>query len=168
MSASIVAALKRLALAAVTDKRILKTVCGVVLGIIILIIMPVFAFVGVLSGNIHFDTDGAHLDEALEDEMSDELLEKLSMTDSILLQIHTEMENAGFGERIDEAMVLCITSLKDKAYESDFVNALVGCFEEEQNRYELVSNVNDTFGTDIDPDEFIKMMEEVESGMLHN
>ena len=43
MSATVAAALKKIAVALLTDKRVLKVIGGIVLGIIIIIIMPIVA-----------------------------------------------------------------------------------------------------------------------------
>lgn len=57
MSATVGAALKKVAVALLTDKRVLKTLGGIVLGILIIIIMPVVAVISVFSGNIELDTN---------------------------------------------------------------------------------------------------------------
>ena len=57
MSATVGEALKKIAVALLTDKRVLKTLGGIVLGILIIIIMPVVAVISVFNGNIELDTD---------------------------------------------------------------------------------------------------------------
>ena len=44
MSATVAAALKKIAVAILTDKKALKTVGGIILGILIIICLPVGAF----------------------------------------------------------------------------------------------------------------------------
>ena len=41
MSATIGAALKKIAVALLTDKKVIKTIGGIVLGIIIIVVMPI-------------------------------------------------------------------------------------------------------------------------------
>lgn len=57
MSATVAAALKKLAVYILTDKKALKVVGGIVLGIIIIIIMPIVAVVSIFNGSIDIDTD---------------------------------------------------------------------------------------------------------------
>lgn len=57
MSATVAAALKKIAVSLLTNPKILKTVLGIVLGIIIIIIMPIVAIVSIFNGGIEIDTD---------------------------------------------------------------------------------------------------------------
>lgn len=47
MSATVAAALKKIAVYILTDKKALKVVGGIILGIIIIIIMPIVALLGI-------------------------------------------------------------------------------------------------------------------------
>ena len=55
MSASVAAALKKIAVYVFTDKKALKTVTGIILGIIIILSTPIIATVAFLNGGIEFD-----------------------------------------------------------------------------------------------------------------
>ena len=57
MSATVAAALKKIAVALLTDKKALKTIGGIVLGMLIIIIMPIVAVVSIFNGGIEIDTD---------------------------------------------------------------------------------------------------------------
>ena len=50
MSATVAAALKKIAVAVLTDKKLQRTVLGIVLGVIIIIIMPVAAVISLFNG----------------------------------------------------------------------------------------------------------------------
>ena len=52
MSATVAAALKKIAVALLTDKKALKTIGGIVLGVLIIIIMPIVAVVSLFNGGI--------------------------------------------------------------------------------------------------------------------
>ena len=45
MSATIGAALKKIAVALLTDKKVIKTIGGIIIGIIIIVVMPIVAVV---------------------------------------------------------------------------------------------------------------------------
>lgn len=57
MSATVAAALKKIAVYILTDKKALKVVGGIILGIIIIIIMPIVALLGIFTGSVDIDTD---------------------------------------------------------------------------------------------------------------
>lgn len=52
MSATVGAALKKIAVALLTDKKIIKTIGGIVIGIIIILVMPIIAVVSVFNGSM--------------------------------------------------------------------------------------------------------------------
>ena len=60
MSATVAAALKKIAVWLLTDKKALKTVGGIVLGIIIIIIMPIVAILSIFGGGVDIDTGRLH------------------------------------------------------------------------------------------------------------
>ena len=57
MNAAVGAALKKLAVYIFTDKKALKIVSGIMLGIIIIIVMPIVAVVSIFNGNINIYTN---------------------------------------------------------------------------------------------------------------
>lgn len=57
MSAAIGAALKKIAVALLTDKKVIKTIVGVVLGIIMILVMPIIAVVSNFNGSIDIDAE---------------------------------------------------------------------------------------------------------------
>ena len=57
MSATVAAALKKIAVAILTDKKLRKTFLGIVLGIIVIIVMPFAAIIALFNGGINIDTN---------------------------------------------------------------------------------------------------------------
>jgi hypothetical protein len=57
MGAAIGAALKKLAVAIFTNPKVLKTVVGIIIGIIVIICMPIIAVVPIFNGSMDIDTD---------------------------------------------------------------------------------------------------------------
>lgn len=105
MSATVAAALKKIAVALLTDKKVLKTVGGIVLGIIIIIIMPIVAVVSIFNGDINIDTD--RLQQMVVQNLSAEEEAKLQFVEDTMLAIEDEMTAAGFdAQRAKEAQVL--------------------------------------------------------------
>ena len=57
MSAAIGAALKKIAVALLTDKKVLKAIGMTVLVLIVALLLPLMAMMAILSGDIELDTD---------------------------------------------------------------------------------------------------------------
>ena len=119
MSATVAAALKKIAVALLSNPKVLKTVLGIVLGIIIIIIMPIIAIVSIFNGSIEIDTD--RLQTMVVENLSAEEQAKLQFVEDTMYAIEDEMKTAGFGGRVKEAQVLYVLALSDYAEQSDFV-----------------------------------------------
>ena len=60
MCTTVAAALKRLTVYLLTDKRVFKIAGGIVLGIIVIIVMPIVVLLGIFGGGVEIDTDRLH------------------------------------------------------------------------------------------------------------
>lgn len=65
MTATIGAALKKIAVALLTDKKVIKTIGGIIIGIIIIVVMPIVAVVSFFNGSMDIDTD--KLNQSIQD-----------------------------------------------------------------------------------------------------
>ena len=157
MSATVAAALKKIAVAVLTDKKLRRTVLGIILGVIIIIIMPVAAVISVFSGDTKIDTD--RLQQLVIEEMSDEEKAKLQTVEDTMKAIETAMTEKGLpAEKAKEAQVLYVLALSDYAEQADFVSKLAGCFAEGQTDEQLITAVNAAFGTELKTEDFTKVM----------
>lgn len=155
MSATVAAALKKVAAPLLSNPKTLKIVCGIVLGIIIIIIMPIVAIVSVFNGDIEIDT--GRLQTMVVENLSAEEQQKLQAVEDTMYAIEDEMKSAGFTGKVKEAQVLYVLALSDYAGQSDFVSKLVGCFAEDQTDEQLIGAVNDAFGTELKTEDFTKI-----------
>ena len=157
MSATVAAALKKIAVAVLTDKKLRRTVLGIVLGVIIIIIMPVAAVISLFNDDIEIDTD--RLQTLVVENLSTEEKAKLQVVENTMYAIEDEMKAAGFtAEKAKEAQVLYVLALSDYAEQTDFVSKLAGCFAEDQTDEQLISAVNSAFGTELKTEDFTKVM----------
>ena len=157
MSATVAAALKKIAVAVLTDKKLRRTVLGIVLGVIIIIIMPVAAVISLFNGDIEIDTD--RLQTLVVENLSAEEKAKLQAVEDMMKAIEVAMTEKGFtAEKAKEAQVLYVLALSDYAEQTDFVSKLVGCFAEEQTDEQLIAAVNTAFGTTLNAEDFTKVM----------
>ena len=159
MSATVAAALKKIAVAILTDKKLRKAVLGIVLGIIIIVIMPVVAVIALFNGNINIDTD--RLQQMITESLTSEEEDNLKFIEDTMLTLDEKMTAAGFPNRVKEAQVLYVLALSDYSKEDGFTDKLVGCFFADQTNEQLISAVNETFGTDIKSEDFTKIMNDI-------
>lgn len=156
MSAAVGAALKKIAVALLSNPKVLKTIGGIVLGILIIIIMPIVAVVAIFNGDIEIDTD--RLQTMVVENLSAEEQAKLQLVEDTMYAIENEMTAAGFTGRVKEAQVLYVLALSEHASETGFVSKLVGCFTADQTDEQLIAAVNAAFGTNLTVDDFQKVM----------
>ena len=150
MSATVGAALKKIATYVLTDKKALKAVLGAVLVVVIAIIMPIVAVLGIFSGSV--DVDMGRLEELLSQNYSDETLSEIE--EKMLAAGHSHLN-------VKEAQVLYSLVLFPKAEQADFVGTLVSCFAEGQTDDELIAKINATFGTNIVASEYTSVMQKI-------
>ncbi len=161
MSATIAAALKKIAVYILTDKKALKTAVGIILGVIIIIIMPIVAVVSVFNGDINIDTD--RLQTMVVQNLSAEEKAKLQFVEDMMNTIDDKMTAAGFNGRVKEAQVLYVLALSDFSNNPDFTDKLVSCFSENQTDEQLIFAVNSAFGTQLTAEDFSNVMGNIRS-----
>ena len=159
MSATVAAALKKLAVTVLTDKKLRKVVFGIVLGILIIILMPIAAVLALFNGTLEFDT--ARLQEMIVQNLTAEQKAQMQAVEETMYAIQDAMIVAGFSGRTVDAQVLFVLALQDYAHQQDFVSSLVGCFSENQSDEQLIAAVNAAFGTALSGEDFRKVMASV-------
>lgn len=166
MSATVAAALKKIAVAVLTDKKLRRTVLGIILGVIIIIIMPVAAVISLFNGDIEIDTD--RLQALVVENLSAEEKAKLQAVEDTMYAIEDEMKAAGFtAEKAKEAQVLYVLALSDYAEQTDFVSKLAGCFAEDQTDEQLITAVNTAFGTELKAEDYSKIMNSIRANSIN-
>lgn len=165
MSATIGAALKKIAVALATDRRNWEKIGIVLLAVLLLFLLPVLSVEAVFQGD--FDWDSPELVSAVMEDLDIGSLGFLETSDSLLTQLQDALKDAGFGfDEFRKAQALYWLALSPYGEEPDFVEKLVGCFTPDQDAQELIRNVNTAFGTDIDPEEFEKILATTASDMV--
>ena len=166
MSATVAAALKKIAVAILTDKKLRKAVLGIVLGIIIIVIMPAVAVIALFNGDINIDAD--RLQQIVVEEMSDEEKAKLQAVEDTMKAIETAMTEKGFtAERTKEAQALYTLALYDHSKADGFVDKLVGCFAENQTDEQLINAINSAFGTELKSEDYSKVMNSIRANSIN-
>ena len=155
MGISVGAALKKIAVALVADKKTLKHIAMAALVIIVALLMPMAAIIVVFSGTLELDV--AALQEQIAEEMSDSDRQMLQQVEDNMNAIQTALREADMASRVKEAQVLYILALYDHSSQPGFVSRLVRCFRPEQTDDQLIAAVNSTFGTNIVTEDFTKL-----------
>ena len=154
MAVPVAAILKKVAVAVGSNKNVLKTVCGIVLGIVVIVCMPIIALLGIFSGDTEIVIDTGPIYDWVEEGQPE--------FESTFQKVEEKMSDAGFSEeRIEEAQILYAYSLFRFSEEENFTDRFVGCFAEKQTDEELIAAVNAEFGTAILPEEFRDIVDEV-------
>ena len=159
MSATVAAALKKLSAVVLSDKNNIKTAVGIIIGIIVIIVMPIAAVLSIFSGDMNIDTD--RLQQMITESLTSEEEDNLKFIEDTMLTLDEKMTDAGFFDRVKEAQVLYVLALSDYSREDGFTDKLVGCFAADQTDEQLISAVNETFGTDINSKNFTKVMNDI-------
>lgn len=155
MSAAIGAALKKIAVALLTDKKMLKTLGMAILVVIVALLLPIMAMMAILSGDI--DLDSGELMDRIEANLSASDLAMLTTIQDTMEAIDTALTDAEMPSRVREAQALYVMALYDKSGSSNFVSRLVSCFWDNQTDTQLVNAVNSKFGTNISVEEFSRV-----------
>lgn len=162
MSATVATALKKIALAIVTEPETLKKVLCIVLSVVVGLLMPIVAVVYFFSGNIELDTSG--IKETVISSLTAEEQAKLQFVEDTMYNIDLAMTNAGHSEnQIKEAQILYVLGLSDYAKQDDFVSKLTACFSNNKTDEQLILKVNSTFGTNLSVDDFSNVMNGIRS-----
>lgn len=151
------AVIKKIALALLTDKKILKLLGGIVLGVLILVFMPIAVMLSVFSGN--FDFDNAAFEQTMQAQLTSSQHENFAEMEQTLLDIAEQMKAKGHEQRTKQAQWLYLSALTKQAQQDGFVGKLVGCFADEQSDEELLEAVKTAFGVTVDLVEFRRLME---------
>lgn len=164
MSATIGAALKKIAVALLTDKKVIKTIGGIIIGVIIIVVMPIVAVVSIFNGSMDIDTD--KLGKSIQENISAEQMENLQLINDTMTEVENQLKNKKLSSYNTQAEVIYLFSLSDKSEDKDFVKNFVSCFKKNQSDEDLINAVNQKFGTEINYDEFQKMMQSIKGAEI--
>lgn len=157
MSATVAAALKRIAVAVFTDKKSRKTLIGLILGIIVVIAMPIAVFISAL--NMSADMDPEDLNRFVSEELTDEEKAELQTVEDTMKAIESAMTERGFtAEKTKEAQALYMFFLYEQSVDESFAEKLSDCFAENQTDEQLIATVNSAFGTELKAEDYRKIL----------
>ena len=157
------AALKKIAVALVSNPQNWKTIGGIILALIIVVITPVAVIVAILNGNIEIDQN--RLTQIIQQNITAEQSANLEMINTTMEKVEQELEKRNLLEYKTQAEVLYVFSLTEHSNDENFVRNFVKCFKRGITDEQLVERVNEKFGTSIQYEEFKKMMDSIGNGV---
>ena len=151
------AALKKIAVALVSNPRNWQTIGGIILALILVVITPIAVIVAILNGNIEIDQ--GRLAQIIQQNITVEQSANLEMINTTMEKVEQELEKRNLLEYKTQAEVLYVFSLTEHSNDENFVRNFVKCFKRGITDEQLVERVNEKFGTEIRYEEFKKMMD---------
>lgn len=127
MSATIGAALKKIAVSLLTDKKVIKTIGGIIIGVIIIVVMPIIAVVSIFNGSMDIDTDKQG--KSIQENISAEQMENLQLINNTMTEVENQLKSKKLSDYNTQAEVIYLFSLSDKSEDKDFVKKLALCQE---------------------------------------
>lgn len=158
MSATIGAALKKVAVALLTDKKTWEKLAVLILAILLLFLLPMMAVSATFKG-LEKTADEPGFGEAVLTDLSLEDLDGATQIEDMLKAIHDAMKAAGLEQEAVRAEVLYVMALSDFGSEPDFLSRLVGCFSEGISDPALAQRINEVFGTGLTGEQIAQLME---------
>ena len=164
MSATVGAALKKIAVALLTDKKVMKIIGGIILGIIIVVIMPIIAVISIFNGSMDIDTD--KLSQSIQENISAEQMANFQLINDTMTEVEKQLDKKELSDCNTQAEVIYLFSLSDKSKDKDFVKNFVSCLKKNQSDEDLIKTVNVKFGTEIEYSEFQKLMQSIKGAEI--
>ncbi len=158
MSATLGAALKKVATALLLDKRGRNALVTVFFAAVLAVLLPAMGVVAVFKG-LEKTVDEPGFAGAVLEGLNFEDVTEGNRIDSTLEKIEEAMKEAGLETEAVRAGVLYAVFLSDFAGDSDFVSRLVGCFTSGITDSSLAQRVNAVFGTELTGEQLSQLME---------
>ena len=104
MSATVAAALKKIAVSIITNPKLLKKILCVVLVLVIALATPLIAVYAALTGKVEIDVDG--IVENYEENLTEAQVRELQKMNDTMLAVESALNDAELGSHYREAQVL--------------------------------------------------------------
>ena len=113
------AALKKIALAKISEPKTAKIVCGIAIGAVLVTVMPVVAVVSVLNGNVSFSKD--NLSKIIQQKMEEEHGRDIILYNDTMQKVESALKKPHLEKFNTLAEVLYLFYLSEKSEEKNFV-----------------------------------------------
>lgn len=107
------------------------------------------------------DIDTDKLSQSIQENISAEQMANFQLINDTMTEVEKQLDKKKLSDYNTQAEVIYLFSLSDKSKDKDFVKNFVSCFKKNQSDEDLINAVNQKFGTEIEYDEFQKMMQSI-------
>jgi len=142
------AALKKIAVAAATDKRVGKTVLGIIGGVLFVVVAPILMLLSLLQGGADLDLSAA---------IAQAQHEQLVYFEQIMLSIEDEITEQELDIDPLRAQIIFLSALSNHPRDADFFTNYIMLFAGEQDVFEAIG---ETFGVTFTAEE-IEQLEQL-------
>ena len=156
MSITVGAAAKKVAVAVITDPKVMKKIVGIVIGIIVIICMPIVALVSICNGTMNIDTD--KLTASIKQSVTDEQNATFKLYNDTMEKVEKQLKNKHLSKYNTLAEIIYLFYLTDKSKDKDFVKDYVSCFKKDYSNADVVNAVNKKFGKEVELEYINKMV----------
>ena len=104
MSVTVGAALKKIAVALFTNPKVLKTVGGVVIGIVLILALPIIAVCSFFNGDLNIDT--ASLNQSIQTQFEAQHKEELEQINNTIEKIENKLKDKKLSKYNKQAEVI--------------------------------------------------------------
>ena len=128
-------------------EKTLKKVGMILLTLFVALILPLCAFLALVSGKIKLDV--GMLQRQIVENLSAEDRAMLESIESTMEEIKSAFTEADMPERAGEAQAAYIMALYNQSKEPGFVSRLLSCYQKDATDQQIVDMLNRTFGSRI-------------------
>ena len=141
--------LKRLALAAVSDKRVRDTVLAILLGFLLFAVMPVSALCDFFAEG----EDAENFFEGIASRMPEAQQREYERMEAVFSEIEKALSERDLNGREEEAKAIYLVFLYDKGEQPGFAEKLADCFEKGGDTGALIEELRKAFGISVSDDD---------------
>ncbi len=148
----------KVAITVLTDKRLLKIVGGIILGIIIVIIAPIAILLGVMDTGQSIDWNSPEIRQQIMDNMTDEEKSRLQHFADIMQAIEDEITAQGLSVEPIKAQVIFLSTLIDREETDTLYSDFISCFPDDADDETVFTNLAAKFGVCLTAEEKEKIL----------
>ena len=148
----------KVAITVLTDKRLLKIVGGIILGIIIVIIAPIAILLGVMDTGQSIDWDSPEMRQQIMNNMTDEQKIRLQHFADVMQKIEDEITAQGLMVEPIKAQVIFLSTLINREETDTLYSDFISCFADDADDETVFANLAVKFGVSLTAEEKEKIL----------
>ena len=148
----------KIAVTILTDKKLRRIVCGIVLGVVIVIIAPIAILLGIMDTGQSIDWDSPEMRQQIMNNMTDEQKIRLQHFADVIQKIEDEITAQGLTVEPIKAQVIFLCTLTDREETDALYSDFVSCFADGADDETVFANLAVKFGVSLTAEEKEKIL----------